>query len=76
MTDSVGVASFNKVRPGAMDILRKNGAVKEYASLDALAQAYGMNPEALKQTFADFNKAIESGKIGNSDASWIRTSSL
>ena len=45
-----------------MDILRKNGAVKEYASLDALAQAYGMNPEALKQTFADFNKAIESGK--------------
>lgn len=62
VTDSVGVASFNKVRPGAMDILRKNGAVKEYASLDALAQAYGMNPEALKQTFADFNKAIESGK--------------
>ena len=62
VTDSVGVASFNKVRPGAMDILRKDGAVKEYASLDALAKAYGMNPEALKQTFAEFNKAIESGK--------------
>lgn len=62
VTDSVGVASFDKVRPGAMDILRKNGAVKEYASLEDLAKAYGINPEALKQTFADFNKVIESGK--------------
>ena len=62
VTDSVGVASFNKVRPGAMDILRKNGAVKEYATLDDLAKAYGISPDALKQTFAEFNKAIESGK--------------
>lgn len=62
VTDSVGVASFNKVRPGAMDILRKNGAVKEYATLDDLAKAYGISPDALKQTFAEFNKAIKSGK--------------
>ncbi len=25
-------------------------------------KAYGMNPEVLKQTFADFNKSIEAGK--------------
>lgn len=62
VTDSVGVTSFNKVRPGAMDILKKNGAVKEYATLDDLAKAYGMDPEALRQTFTDFNKAIENGK--------------
>ena len=62
VTDAEGVESFKKVRPGAMEILKKNGAVKEYADLDALAKAYGMNPEVLKQTFADFNKSIEAGK--------------
>ena len=59
-----------------MDILRKNGAVKEYATLDDLAKAYGISPDALKQTFAEFNKAIESGKDTEFGANSIRTSSL
>lgn len=62
ITDSQGVESFKKVRPGAMEILMKNGAVKEYPTLDALAKAYGMDPAVVKATFDKFNKQIEAGK--------------
>lgn len=62
VTDEQGVQSFNKVRPGAMDILMKNGAVKKYNSLDLLAAAYGMDPNAVKQTFEEFNRDIAAKK--------------
>ena len=36
---------------GAMEILKRTERVKEYADLDALAKAYGMNPEVSKTNF-------------------------
>lgn len=62
VTDEQGVESFKKVRPGAMEILLKNGAVKKYNSLELLAAAYGMDPKVLQETFDQFNHDIEAKK--------------
>jgi flavocytochrome c len=59
----IGIADSQAVTSSGWDIstaLRK-GVVKQYETLHALADSYGMDGRVLKETMENFDKAIEAG---------------
>ena len=55
-------ASLEGRRPGFMEKSVKDGLIKEYPTLDALAADWKMPPEALKETVSQINTYFEEGK--------------
>lgn len=62
ISDSNGVKSFEKVRPGMLEKLIKSGAVKKYDTVADIAKHYSLEPQILEKTIETFNKFVEAKK--------------
>lgn len=54
-SDTDGVAHLEKLRPGLLDKMLKAGTVEKFADVTTLAKAYGLKPETVKKTIAQYN---------------------
>jgi len=67
-TDANGFAIGQKTRGDIMTKIMERGVVKRYDSLEAMAAAYNCPIGPLKESIANFNKAVATGK----DEEWGR----
>lgn len=62
LSDQNGVDEFEVVRPGLTDKILKSGALRQFATLKDLADAYQLDPKVLEATFARYNELLAAGK--------------
>lgn len=60
--DAGTAASFQEIRPGMIKRQLERGMVFEFKTLEDLAKKFNVPIEALKQTIAEANKAVDTKK--------------
>ena len=62
ISDQNGVDEMEVVRPGLTQKILKSGALRQFASLAELAEAYGIDRKSLDSTIARYNELLSAGR--------------